>query len=365
MKYKDLRDYLKKNFKLKDLEEISDNSIENHKEETFNIFQNINMREDSHTKLLAWLLDNKNKDNNCIQHFFLCNFIEFLTDWEYIEKIDNIEEYVNDLSLQVKTQYKYKLENCNSNYIDLLMYSLEKKFVCIIENKLDAKICSDDSGVTQLEKYKNYIEEDFIKNKFNLIDTTEIKKIYLFLSSFDLTKKKVKTVCKKGSDGKVILSYNNEDVSNRQFKYLLNCLKYKTIEHSDIVLMIYQSLRQIGYDFKNAKITKDDIKEIFSSIVDSYNGNEQNKGILKSIGYKEESKGKLNNFNFDIDKILNNFISSKKQDLVLKILNQYITYWEYYNEFVSGYSEIVETQINGKIYGIYSWDIENLKKDIK
>ena len=46
MKYKDLVDYHKKNFSLEDLEKISNNSIENNKEETFNIFQNINMRED-------------------------------------------------------------------------------------------------------------------------------------------------------------------------------------------------------------------------------------------------------------------------------------------------------------------------------
>ena len=367
MKYCDLVKELEK-YSLEDLKNLLTRNLE--RDNTFNIFQNINMREDSHTKLLAWLLNNKCKGNchaKSIQYYFLCNFIEYLTDWGYIEKIDNIEQYVEKLScdLCVQTQYPYKLKNGNSNNIDLLMYSLNQKFVCIIENKLDAKICTDSNGITQLEKYKSYIENEFIKNNF--ADTSNVKIIYLFLSSYDLTNKQVKTVCDKGSNGEIILSANGEVITDKKFKYLLcDSLKYKTIEHSDIVIMIYQALKQIGYDYRTA-ITKEDILTILTSIIDNYNVNEQNIEILQalknSIEYKKQCKEKPSNFNIDIDNILNEFVKSNRQDLILKILSQYIAYWECYNEFVSGYTEIIETQINNKTYGIYKWDIEAILKE--
>lgn len=362
MKYCDLVKEVEK-YSLEDLKNLLAGNLEH--DNAFNVFQNINMGEDSHTRLLAWLLNVKNTDNKSIQHLFLCNFIEFLTDWEYLDKIDNIEQYVEKLSCDLCVETQYPLRNGNSNKIDLLMYSKNQKFVCIIENKLDAKICTDSNGVTQLEKYKSYIENEFIKNNF--ADTSDVKIIYLFLSSYDLTNKQVKTVCDKGSNGEIILSSDGEVITDKKFKYLLcDSLKYKTIEHSDIVIMIYQALKQIGYDYRTA-ITKEDILTILTSIIDNYNVNEENIEILQalknSIEYKKQCKEKPSNFNIDIDNILNEFVKSNRQDLILKILSQYIAYWECYNEFVSGYTEIIETQINNKTYGIYKWDIEAILKE--
>lgn len=332
---------------------------ENIKEDmqNFNIFKNINMREDSHTSLLAWLLnpnkDNKN-DKNTIQYHFICNFIEFLIDNGYLkEDIDNIEQYVENLCSDLCVELQH-------NKIDLLLYSVEQNFICVIENKLDANICLEHDGTTQLEKYKNYIENEFIKTK--KFDANKLNKLYLLLSSLEsekLENKRVKTVCKTGCNGEVILS-NGEIISNKKFKYLLNKIGYKTIEHSDIVLMIYQTLKQ--FTDSPIAITKEDISEILKSIIDNYDTNEQNKQILQLI-LEKQNQEELNNFNIRIDKILCSLLEDGKLHLVLKILKQYIAYWEYHAKFVGGYSKIIDITLdNRKTYGVYAWNIKEILK---
>lgn len=353
MKYTDLIKELEK-YSLDQLVGLLPNNlkaVEEYEQNSFNIFKTINMRENSHTNLLAWLLNinnNRNKVNkNTIQYYFVYNFIEFLNDNGYIENIGNLEQYVENLctDLCVETQH---------NDIDLLIYSLKQNFICVIENKLDAKICIETDNKTQLEKYRDYIEDYFIKEKFNNINKLNQKR-YFFLNRGQSSKNK-----------RVHLS-KGKSISNEEFQELLDKLGYKTIEYSDIVLIIHKTLKHFWNDFSKTMITEDNILEVLKSIKKHYNRDNKNNQILelilKNFNYKEQIQKKLRNFNIDIGKILNNFLQDGKINLVLVILNQYVEYWEYHAKFVDGYSKITDVMVGSKIYGIYIWDIKKILEE--
>jgi len=328
--------------KLEDLKKLL-NKQEKDKNHINNIFQILNMREDSHTNLLAWLLNAKEKNEEDIQYCFLYNFVEFLQERGYLQNI-NIENLRNDLIVTPK--YRYEQENGNPNYIDLLLYSKEANFVCVIENKLDANVCTDSNGVTQLERYQKYIEEKFLKKEFERTDENNIIRLYLFLSSYDLGEKLNKTVCK--TKDKVYLF--REDYTNRKFKKLLKILNYKFIEHSDIALILYETLKK--YDNNSSNV---DIQNVFAEIIKNSN---IDKEYLDKLNDKKVCKEKPHYLNINFGTILEN----KNKKLICTILRQYIEFWEKYNEFVSGYSKIIDVEIEDNVYGVYSIDIKNLLK---
>lgn len=320
-----------------DLKNIISKYMNSKKNDNFNIFQVLNMREDSHSELLKWLLNTKN-NNNKLQYYFLKNFIEYLSEMkdnkyrEYI-KISS-DNFINNLAEHIKVPAKitchFPDDKCK--YIDVLFYSKQAKFVCIIENKLDANINTDNKGKTQLEYYHDYIEEE---EKYK-----DYEKLFLFLSSYDLSKKQVKTVCKNDKLEKFL--YKEIDISNKKFGYLLNKLNYKCIEHSDIILILYKTLIQLDINIEIQPSNEQKIN-ILEDICKFIPRESKNKEIISDIieAYKNncDISIKTSNFNFAIGKFLNKY----KQETINDILKQYIEYWEYHNDFVSGYSKIVPT----------------------
>ena len=66
------------------------------KNKIFNLFEIIQMRETSHTKFLAWLLDVKNKDENSLQYLFMKKFLQ-----EIHFETENLDSFVKLLSEDV------------------------------------------------------------------------------------------------------------------------------------------------------------------------------------------------------------------------------------------------------------------------
>ena len=300
MKYEEIKE-IAKSLKKEDIYSLLN-------EQYINIFQQIDMNENSHTELLKWLLDVNNKDKNSIQCKFLSNFINFLIENNYLPSDFNVENLFNNFNV-----INHKEEN-----IDLLMYTNSEDFVCVIENKLDAKINCSTDGATQLEKYKNYVEKHY---HYQHCKT----KLYILLCPKDITKEKVKKICQNKKNNDIYL--NNEIITNKECSYLLENLDYKMIEYNDIVLILHQTLSQIKPNYKN---------------------NLPKNNLLFNLP-EDVKKG------LDIYKILNNIKT------VYEILAQYIEYWEIYDKYVNGYSKIIDFHgEDGKIYSIYYCDLKEI-----
>lgn len=333
----------------------------------FNIFKVLNMREDSHTELLKWLLDTRGKGKDSIQYHFLKNFLTYLSEMKddfgnnYIE-ISN--EFVNNIATDINIPDKNtcNLPNTNCKFIDLLFVSEKAKFVCIVENKLDAKInvdYSNDKGFTQLEYYYNYLNKEY-KNFPN--------KLLLFLSKdCKIAQKEVKKICKNKSNKDICMtntiSKKEEVITYQPFSTLLNNFGYRDIEHSDIALILYNTLNELNIEI-NKQLSKNEKLEILKQIQVFINDESNNKEILSNIinmlSSKVELLPKTDHFNFDIRQFMND---NPKYNYA--ILKQYIEYWESKCKFVNGYSKILDCVINGKNYGIYFCDICNKYKELK
>ncbi len=101
----------------------------------FNIISN--GYENSHSNLIAWLLDPKN-DKNCIfLKIFLQNVLKDIPSEKYPQNFD-----------QIKVYREY-------NNIDILITDY-RNFVIAIENKIKTSI-----DINQLNKYKGFIEQNF------------------------------------------------------------------------------------------------------------------------------------------------------------------------------------------------------------
>lgn len=332
MKYADLIEKLE----FDDLKEIVEKYSNKQIKLTENIFETINMREDSHSRLLLWLLNAKGKDKNSLQYRFLKNFIKLLDDLGYISDVD-VDDLAGDI--EVTTQESCKPDNTeNSKSIDILLSSQEAKFICVIENKLDAKINVDDNGVTQLEYYYNFVNQE---------DYNEYKKLCLFLcpSTQKYLKykngkdKKVKAVCNKDK-----IKLKNKDYTNEKFSDLLDNLDYKSIEHSDIALILYQTLlNSDGFD------------------CDAFMSNEARNNFLKKISDIKQYEN-TTNYDFEIDKLMKELSLDKQRE----ILREYVQYWEFYAKFVEGYSKIVPTKIkDSEAQYVYMWNVCNKIKKFK
>lgn len=257
----------------------------------YNIFSIINLRENNHTELLAWFLD-KN-------HTFLKKFLT--NEYLNINKLGidiNNDDYMNKLvgGMKVEIQYPiafYDEKTLRKGDIDIFMYNDDCEFLCVIESKLDANICLDKDGTTQIEKYYKYMQNN---DKFN-----QYKKCYVFLcrDTETLKTEKVSKVAKRLNTIPVI---NGKRVLNETIADLFGLFTYQMIEHSDIILMLYDVLK-----------------------------------------------------NYE-DTCINCFYT--------EIIRQYIEYWEKDSKFIDGYSDIVEVIIDNKKQYIYMWDVcEKLKKE--
>ncbi len=332
-------------------------ALENYKEENVpaNIFEKINMRENSHSELLKWLLDVKGKAEDSIQYSFMKEFITYIVDKGYIDKgyinKENIDNFIEKLiqDIDIPEQNTCNIENIpNCKYIDILLKSENAKFVCVIENKLDATINTDEKGKTQLEYYYEYVD----KND----DYNDYTKLFILLSPKigELTEENVenvKKICRKDS---IICKGKKFKIFG---KYLKELKVYKTIEYSDIALFIYKFLKNQNYNYNHDYI-KEKSKKFYKAVDDKYEKENKNKTIIKHlINNPLGSFHKLRRFDIPMRKIME--IMKEPED-ELFILKQYVEYWEYKSKFIGGgYTKIID--IDGEPE--YLWNIlENVRK---
>lgn len=357
MKYKDLIDIINSKVsatKKKELRNIVSN------ENTLNIFSWLNLREDSHSGLISWLLDAKEKKAGSIQYYFLKNFIEFLCENAYLNvkgQNDFIKNILSDISVSTGVTCHFANEKCK--YIDILLVSEKESFVCIIETKLDAPFNTSEKilasgekvNLVQLEYYRDYIKNLNYKNKLLLVLCRSTNELYL----------KGYTVKKACKSNNIYSSLDNisqyTDISEEKFGTLLDKLQYKTLEHSDTVLLLHNAMRYAGLKRENfsknlgiAVLTK--IKNLLEDSIENRNNIAK---IIYELEHEKQISTKMKNFNFDVKDFMNNL--SEKE--IFFVLNQYIEYWEDKHEkFVGGYSKIVDISLDNSIYSVYSQDIK-------
>lgn len=122
------------------------------KEELFNIFRVLKLEnyEIRHSNLIAWLLSPN--QTHGVGGTFLRKFLEKLASQE-------------DISITYKDNDDIKVYREHDN-IDILLINNTRKYLILIENKIDSKQHSD-----QLQRYASIVEKDFSK----------YKRIYIYL----------------------------------------------------------------------------------------------------------------------------------------------------------------------------------------
>lgn len=116
--------------------------------EEFNLFDTIKMNENSHTHFLVHLLKN--------YPFITNKFLRLCVGEE--KGLTKLET-----ELEINEQENFTLEDGREGSIDIFIESNnnEDKFVCVIENKLDAKPNKDEDGKSQFEKYRDFVKERY------------------------------------------------------------------------------------------------------------------------------------------------------------------------------------------------------------
>ena len=164
---------------------------------------------------------------------------------KFIDEIDNTDKFIDDIASDIK------MENCTCKigneikYMDICLSSEKANFICTIENKLDAKINTDNkTNKTQLEFYVNHIEKSPYHKKL---------KIYLCVNS-----------------------NLREETDN-----LLKKHGYKTMEYSDVIIMLYKILKKKGKEPDELKFEKEEKIELLEKMINylAKKGDEKNKKL--------------------------------------------------------------------------------------
>lgn len=235
------------------------------KKETFNLFEIIQMRETSHTKFLAWLLNVKNKSKNSLQFQFMKKFLKKIN----IEA-ENLDDFVKLLSedMFIKTEYP-----TGSGNIDIFIYSKKANFVCIIENKIDAKICIGKNGKSQIERYYNFVNSK--------VEFESCKQEFVFITGYS-------------------------EILRKSDLELLNNHQYQIIEQSDIA--------EIIDDETISSCTNNIVKEIVKQYKDYWEHNWYDTidgiwiGKACNIVRNEYSNSDLQNFSSEIRDVLSEML---------------------------------------------------------
>lgn len=301
----------------------------------FNSISVLNMREDSHTEALAYLLDVKNKES--LQYSFTKMFLQ--NDDLNLKDIGIKDDTILDRlisTLKVEIQKEIINENNQKNgQIDIFMISEELKFVCIIEVKLDAKTSVNRENLNQLIRYRSYLDRVY----------KDYNKCLIYLCS----------------------AVDKQVQKNQKVKTLIEQNNYKVVEHSDVALFLYKILKDKPVSLKeHNKTTVYLLKEIsqylkgpnLNKINVVLNSIENNKSILDvpildSILEKNLNYVKPKNCNIPLISIL----KINNENFVEKFFRQYVEYWEFSNRFTCGYSKIID--------GYYMYDVLNKLKENK
>lgn len=309
-----------------------------------NVFEELNVGENSISQLLVWLLDTKwvNEEKydvmeNQLHREFTFRFLKLIKDKEkqndksVLQKMDES---------QLKNFARGILAIQDKNNIDILLENKDENFVCVIENKKRAKLSVSHSNKTnkrtlQIEKYYNYIN-----TAYNNYD----KKLIYICAEIEDTEKKISerlsdvgTVPLFIQENLIFKGLKYEEFKDKSVSWALSKLGYTIIEHSDIVLILHNILCDLcPKAFDNNKIlkavSKDSMNEMATSLLSFFNKEYE-------LGQTISGNAKLCFY----EKLSNEF--SYEQRLLL--LCQYVEYWELHNNIgnlqdnLSGYSKII------------------------
>lgn len=378
----------------------------------FNPFEALNMGENSISQLLAWLLDvywiyepifkNELSDNKSIHYNFCLNFFKLI---KAQEKEQRQETFLQKLSEgQLNELAKNMHSEQDTNNIDILLISKytkdgkEKGFVCVIENKKRAKLSNsivekNKERILQIEKYQKYINDNY-----NGYDT---KFIYLCAEKNDINKTIAESIVDIGKVPDYLkeqLKFNDStynEFSEKTVAWALAKMNYTILEHSYIVLILYNILQEIKNDsFKNKilkPVEQDKMFKLIAQLAKLYNARNSkdfaNKISSNSYTYKDEIVIKYNkrlkedSDNFfryakDIKNKTNDKLIIKSNSKMyfyykfsnfdykdrIELLCRYVEYWELHagidtlSDNLDGYTKIVD--------GEYIWNIcKELSKD--
>ena len=304
-----------------------------------NVFYLMNLREDTHSEFIAWLFDCHEDNKDSFRSKFVKEFFESI-DFD-IDKEDII---------CVETQVSN-----DEGRPDIVIET--KNSVIIIEVKLDARtsITKDENKIrrTQYERYKILAKKKYKEKKREYI--------LIYSSKSRLKKEKnfyIETTLYKELEGIEIVKK----------------LDYKTIEFSDIVLILYKILeKEKLYVTENTQKSNEITLKFMETFVKSLNNREniyKINSFISSIKCHPESlidKSFLMTHNYRRPKNCNIHIKQiiKDNNKILDIeqlLIHYIDYWQYNDLIINSYTKIVE--IENKLFFIV--DIyDKLNKRIK
>lgn len=180
-----------------DLEEL--NNLTNH----FNIFNTLKLQNNEicHSNFLAWIMSPF--ETHGLGDYFLKEFLKSaIKDYSLDE---NIEISLKDIVFLDLDDTEIKREYKN---IDLLLISLQNKFVCIIENKIWTG-----EHDCQLERYAKIVNSEF----------KDFKKLYIYLSPTNECNSELLNRCYQSSNNTVYYIQMNylqvHDVINKTLKF--------------------------------------------------------------------------------------------------------------------------------------------------
>ena len=258
-----------------------------------NTLEQKNMGENSISELYKWLFDVTSNTSDtkikelkeyCIKEFLLKIKDNIRVNSKNVIEFDNfINSVISDLEPQ-KNEDNLKI--CNT---DIVLISDNAKFVCIIENKIAAKIQAD-TNRTQIEKYKKETEDKY----------PDYYKAFVFICANDDYYPKCELTdkhCSKEYNGK----YRNIKIEK-----LLYDNDYVILEHYNIVQILYNFL------FENNKdLFENDI------LIPTYHFNDEVFGILVN---KEANASEKIDFKSILEK--------ENYKTIIHLLCQYIEYCE-------------------------------------
>ena len=305
----------------------------------YNALEQLNIGEKFISQLLAWLLDtnwvnDNDPEENQLHRIFTYEFLKLIKNQEKETDRSILQEY-NDEKLK-KLAYGIVAVQDKDN-IDILLVNEDLKFVCVIKNKKRAKLSTskinDERGILRIEKYCNIVNENY--EEYNK------KFVYLCAEKDDLCK----TIadCIDNIDNSFIHFKNSLTFKSRKYtdfkdnkvSWILSELNYTVLEHSQIVLILYNILRSIynkAFDENGIlkPVSKLEILEITTTLPE----------ILMTDTLKISANTQISFYDYITEKL--------DYEQQIKLLCQYVEYWELHNgtedfsDNLLGYSKIVD-----------------------
>ena len=357
--------------------------------EFFNALEFVNINENSITKLLAWLLDINwmRKENINIEESINYKFCKSF--FELINKKSK-EQGIKGLIDASKAEHINALHD--DNYGDILLKTENEDFICVIENKKLAKFSTDikTDNIIQIERYYQNAE-------INYPNATR-KYVYICALCEHMKSKYLKDHVNDPNNCK----FHGKNLNpNLTIKEALEDCEYVTIEHSEIVVLLYEILKKIHPEkFDEFGIlkpaTSNDMLKMAEQLNNIRNNSIAKINTLKLFGEKRLKDGLKNEIDYCIKnkEFFTNRVSiNEKLELqigangdiefysklsnteidIVELLCRYIEYFELhcdvgnYHDNLPGYTKIIDGKFIYKVCcELYDDNIyKNLPKNIQ